>query len=217
MPIVLFVQLGPNQAHCGFRAPWTLLVAFKSYETRSSWYSNAAEIDLEMVKRQVKTKSGTSPFKYFDGPTMVSYQVPPKAMEVVYCRQEPTPPECVIGEESYDPEQPNIPVSSLEVKMSKESENAGRGLFTKVDIPDDAYLSAETSCHSVQFMPSTKEMMDDIMKTKFNTTAIASVVAYMYGYGFTSRILVSCLKCRVTWAWHSCSQYSYLPQTYFVS
>jgi hypothetical protein len=182
------------QSHCGFRAPWTLLVAFKSYETRARWYSTAAEIDLEVVKRRVRTKSGTNPFKYFDGATMVSYQVPPKAMEIVYCRQDPTPEECEDGYHTYDPEEPNIPIDSFEVKMSEEGEHVGRGVFTKVDIPEDAYLSAETSCYPVRFLPNTKEMIETLV-TQFNDTRLVTLDAYMSGYGFNSQSLVSIRHC----------------------
>jgi len=178
------------QSHCGFQAPWTLLVAFKSYETRARWYLNAAEIDLEIMGRRVQTKSGKNPFQYFDGATMVSYQVPPKAMETVYCRQEPMPEECEEGHFTYNPEIPNIPISSFEVKMSEESENAGRGVFTMVDIPEGTYLSAETGCYPVIFMPWTKELIED-MKNEFDMNRIHSVEAYMHGYGVTTSIFVS--------------------------
>ena len=92
---------------------------------------------------------------------MFTYQVPPKAMETVFCRQEPTPEDC-LDDYTYNQENPNIPARLLEVKMSREGENAGRGVFTKVDIPEDAYLSAETSCHPIRFMPSTKALLEAI-------------------------------------------------------
>lgn len=164
-------------------------MAFKSYKTRAYWYSNEAEIETEIVKRQVKTKSGMNPFKYFDGATMRSYQMPPKSMELVYCRRVPEPEECA-DEIGLDPEVPNFPISNFEVLMSEEGDNAGRGVFTKVDIPEDSYLSAETSCHSIRFMPWTNEILDGMM-ARFNGTGIDPVIAYMYGYGFTSQYFVS--------------------------
>ena len=169
------------------------MVAFKSYETRGRWYSNTAKIELEIVGRRVETKSGENPFKYFDGPTMVSYQVPPKAMEIVYCRQDPIPTECEDGEFTYDPEEPNFSISSFEVKMSEAGENSGRGVFAKVDIPGGAYLSAETGCHEVVFMPSTVGLIEDMVNktdAKINRR-IGPVEAYMYGYGCASCVFVS--------------------------
>lgn len=168
MPNSLITTAGycqPNifvlKSHCGFTAPWTFLVAFKSYASRSRWYANPAEIELEIRRRTVKTKSGKNPILFFDGATMFSYQVPPKSMEIVYCRQEPTPKDC-LDDYTYDQDNQNIPTELFEVKMSGESENAGRGVFTTVDIPQYAYLSAETSCHPVRFMPSTKALLEAI-------------------------------------------------------
>jgi len=136
------------------------------------------------MKRRIKTKSGMNPFKYFDGATMVSYQVPPKAMETVYCRQEPRPEECEVAWHNYDTDCPNFPISSFEVKMSKEGELAGRGIFTKVDIPVDAYLSAETGCHPVSFMPRTKALIEDIHEMEGNVSKrINPVEVYMVRIG----------------------------------
>jgi spermidine synthase len=178
-----------EESHCGFQAPWMFVVAFKSYKTRERWYSNTAKIEIEIAGRRVKTNSGENPFKYFDGPTMVSYQVPPKAMEIVYCRQVPIPKECEAGEYTYDLEAPNFPLDSFEVKMSGGGENAGRGVFAKVDIPRDAYLSAETSCHQVHFMPPTLELIEAMNNETYAeiNSRIVPVEAYMHGYGCTSR------------------------------
>ena len=171
------------------------MVAFKSYKTRERWYSNTAKIEIEIAGRRVKTNSGENPFKYFDGPTMVSYQVPPKAMEIVYCRQVPIPKECEAGEYTYDLEAPNFSLDSFEVKMSGGGENAGRGVFAKVDIPRDAYLSAETSCHQVHFMPPTLELIEAMNNETYAeiNSRIVPVEAYMHGYGCTSRSFVSCV------------------------
>ena len=170
-------------------APWTFVVAFKSYSARKRWFGNAAQFDLEIKKRGVRTKSGVSPFRYFDGPTMVSYQVPPRAMETVYCRKEPTPEECLDGESTYDANYPNAPLTSFEVKKSSVGDNAGRGVFAKVFIPEDTYLSAETSCHSVLFMPSTVALIE-ALEEEPTGYELEALDYYMHGYGFTSRHFV---------------------------
>ena len=87
-----------EEAHSGFLAPWTTLVAFKDIKTRKNWYRNAAEIELQLQKRILPTKSGTSSLRYFDGTTMRSYQLPTHAFETVQCRQENVPKECEILE-----------------------------------------------------------------------------------------------------------------------
>ena len=90
------------------------MIGFKSYRTGNRWYANAAEVDLRVMKRTVQTKSGTSPYHYFDGPTMVSYQVPHRAVEAVFCRRQPTPNECreAYQYESANPNGPSAPLDS---------------------------------------------------------------------------------------------------------
>jgi hypothetical protein len=85
-----------------------------------------------------------------------------------------------------------LPASAFEVKKSSVGENAGRGVFTKVDIPKNTYLSLETGAHTILFMPSTfalivalEEELDDEQLEVFDY--------YMDGYGFTSRKFVSSL------------------------
>ena len=167
------------------------MLGFKSYSTRKRWYANEGQVDLAIRKRSMRTKSGTTPFKYFDGPTMVSYQLPPRSMEAVFCRRNPTPEECLYGYH-FDPEYPNVPASSFEVKKSSVGENAGRGVFAKVDIPENAYLSLESNVHSVIFMPSTVALIEALEQEPIGDE-LESLTYYMAGYGFTSRKFVSYL------------------------
>jgi hypothetical protein len=114
-------------------------------------------------------------------------------METVFCRRNPIPEECLVGEYDFDPEVPNIPATSFEVKQSGASETAGRGVFTTVDIPDDAYMSAETGVQAVAFMPSTVSLVREVAKEAFGK-AVAVLVWYMDGYGYDSRYFVSILS-----------------------
>lgn len=100
------------------------------------------------------------------------------------------PEECRVGKYDYDPAIPNIPATSFEVQQSGVSDKAGRGVFTKVDIPAGAYLSAETNVAAVDFEPSTVSLIFDI--TTLEEGADAEILlTYMDGYGFYSRSLVS--------------------------
>jgi len=186
--------LSPScQSHCGFGAAWAYLVAFKSYSSRKRFYANTAEIELAIQKRTVRTKSGQTPLRYFDGATMVSYQMPSRSMENVFCRREPTPPECGVGEYHYNPELSNVPTSSMEVKVSGQGEKAGRGVYTLVDIAKDTYISAETASQSLRFFPSTHALIIELLtKCPEQAEALEGFEYYMYGYGFSSRKLVSC-------------------------
>lgn len=165
------------------------MIGFKSYNTRTRWYANAAAVDLEVQKRSVPTKSGASPFRYFDGSTMVAYQLPHRTVADVFCRRQPTPEEC-LGMYQLDPANPNVPETSFEVKKSEVGDGAGRGLFSKVDIPEGAYLCSETSMYSVNFMPSTVSLIEDLNNEAPGEEANV-LLYYMEGYGYMGREFVS--------------------------
>lgn len=125
---------------------------------------------------------------------MISYQFPHRTVEAAFCRQQPTPEECL--EYYLNPSVPNIPASSLEVKKSEVGEGAGRGLFTKVDIPEGAYVAAETGVNLVKFLPSTISLILELWEARETPIAkLELLLYYMDGYGFTSRNFVSFAVC----------------------
>lgn len=193
-----------RQSHCDFGGSWLFVVALKSYSSRKMWYANSAEIDLAIKKRAAQTKSRTSPFRYSDGATMVSYQLPSRPIENVYCRHQPTPRSCINDEYLYNSEISNTPASLMEVTTSKAGKNAGRGLFTTVDIPAGSYIYLETAVHSVRFFPSTRALISALENELPGPVGDEYEVLeyYMSAYGFSSRIFVSfqcdpqdCLTC----------------------
>jgi hypothetical protein len=178
------------QSHCGFGAAWTFIVAFKSYSSRKLWYANSAEIELAIQKRTVRTKSGNSPLRYFDGATMMSYQVPSRTIETVFCRRDPAPYACNDNAFQFVPELPNLPASSMEVRISGQGEHSGRGVFTKVNVVNGTYISAETSAKSLRFYPSTYKIIIDLVeKCEKQAEELEVFEHYMHGYGFSSRRL----------------------------
>ena len=83
-----------EEAHPGFMAPWSTLEAFRDTQTREHWYQNDAKIELQLQKRILRSKSGSSSLRYFDGASMNSYQLPSSAFETVHYRQEEAPKDC---------------------------------------------------------------------------------------------------------------------------
>jgi hypothetical protein len=57
----------------GFTESRNYVVAFKDMETVSNWHRNEAQVNFEIRKRAVATKSGDSPFLVFDSSKMISY------------------------------------------------------------------------------------------------------------------------------------------------
>ena len=92
-----------SQSHCQFEWPWTILVAFKDLDTKEKWYRTAAQVDLDIRKRILPTKSGAPTLRNYDGATHYEYQLPSRAFETLYCRQvEETPEECEVLNDNDD-------------------------------------------------------------------------------------------------------------------
>ena len=179
-----------EESHCGFNYPWSFLVACKSDKCRFNWYRNEAEIDLQIHYRMMRTKSGSSPLRYFDGATMKSYQDPPKAWETLYCRREPVPEHCN-EYRGYHKGIENYSIDNFEVRMSSIGDGAGRGVFAKVDIPQGSFIAAEESYKKVHFTHTTTYLMETRYERLGETSGLMKLLQYAYGYGFQRNILVS--------------------------
>lgn len=194
------------QGNCGFGGAWSFVVAFKAYGTRKRWFRNSAEIDLVMMKRGKRAISGANPFIYFDGPTMQSYQVPPRQIETVFCRRRPMPLECRDARYIYNPELSSVPISSFEVRASGQGKMSGRGVYTKELIPPHTYIAPEQAIHAIRFYPYTYKLIVDLedespieylfkkLDIPWKGRAARQVKCleyYVHAYGFTSRKHVS--------------------------
>ena len=175
-----------EESHSAFGYPWSYLVAFKAFENRVNWYLSEPEVEVNIHERILPTKDGQSSLRYFDGATMVSYQVPHQAFETVYCRDEPMPEECLYYR-GFDPEEDNIPVSAFEVK---ESGDKGFGVFAKQDIPRGMMLGAEESSKSIKLTPTSTDLVESLGH-KYPEEAkslMGTFMKYIYFYGFQSRV-----------------------------
>mmetsp|Transcript_20520 Transcript_20520/g.37382 ORF Transcript_20520/g.37382 Transcript_20520/m.37382 type:complete len:889 (-) Transcript_20520:246-2912(-) len=178
-----------DEGHSHFKAPWSYLVCFKNSESRANWYRNAPEIQIDIHQRLYGTKSGEPVLLFFDAPTMISYQVPPKAKETTYCRKEDKPQECneLIG---IDPKLVTVPISHAETRKSTLGEFSGRGLFASQDIPKGASLDVEGSVKSFHVLPSTYSIIYKQYdgESEFASKEVSSLVAFVEGYGFAARL-----------------------------
>ena len=73
-------------------------MAGRSQKAKQNWYASEAAVNYKMKERSVRTVDGMSPFKHFDGATMMGFRYPTKAAEVVYCRNDPLPDGCEVGD-----------------------------------------------------------------------------------------------------------------------
>jgi len=179
-----------DESHAGFFSVWNFVVATKKRSARKLWYRNEAEIELAIRNRMLRTKSGRSSLRHFDGSTMLTYQRPSKRTEALFCRREPTPIECTLESMGFgfDPHRPNTDLSNFEVRLSEASENAGRGVFAKVDIPIGNYIAVEHSVHGVYFPPYTYDLISEtsfFLEESLGKSDLRMFEFYMSGYGFS--------------------------------
>ncbi|KAG7350362.1 spermine/spermidine synthase domain containing protein [Nitzschia inconspicua] len=129
-----------EESHSGFMFPWKFVVAFKEARGSVEWLSSSAEVELKIQKRGMVASGMVSPFLYFDGATMETYKYPSKGSEISFCHSYPSSHECLRGH-GFDPERPDLPLSSLEVNgVNSPTETR---VFTTTDIHQDTYIGLE--------------------------------------------------------------------------
>lgn len=111
-----------EEAHCGFADPQSFLVTCKDSNCRSRWNGESDVTDYQIYARIKETVSGKPALIHFDGSTQVSYQMPPRAWETLYCRREPMPFECNyrgldITKDAYNFDPENEDESDFEIEM----------------------------------------------------------------------------------------------------
>jgi len=167
-----------EESHCDFGAPWTYLVAMKDKNTNALWNQNVAKIDLAIHQRILRTHSGNPALQYFDGDTMVSYQVPSKPFEAVHCHKDPVPENCLVNKIG------DISVDNLEVKLSNPDDDGSWGIFTKVDIKQGSTIGRQASSQYLHIPPLAFERMSEILeRTPEASNFIYSVMQFLDSYG----------------------------------
>ena len=152
-----------EESHNGFEAAWQFVAAFKDFDNKGEWFADSSLVDLKIHQRGMITKSGGSPFHFFDGVTMQSYRYPSKGSEVAFCRLRPQLEDCKNGH-GFDPELRDIPLTSLEVKTSSLGENVGRGVFAKERIPQNSYIGLAKLINSIYINPNALNILIDLNK-----------------------------------------------------
>ncbi|KAG7351518.1 hypothetical protein IV203_010878 [Nitzschia inconspicua] len=168
----------------------SIVVAWKNETSLAQWRMNEAHYVLRMHSRLVDPSS----LSWFDSATMVSLKYPSKHSALRFCQwtgnldldDDLSEHLCTEEGHGYDPYIRNIPVDDLYVGKSQAGDHAGRGVFTKVDIPTSSYLALETTVHSIIYEWPTTELYNDmqdsipdVANTKGN---IIFVFAEAYGY-----------------------------------
>jgi len=177
-----------EDAHGNFNGVWSFFCAFASLSSKLRWYANEAEVNLAIKKRMIKTTQGESPLVYFDGATMQIYQFPSRSEEVVFCRTFPDAFGCNIVHR-IDPTKLDITAANLEIKPSG-AVDVELGVFTKVDIPKNSYVSMKDQTNDIYFPPSTYELIQNFTKHPAGSD-YAFLDEFLSSYGFGHHYFVS--------------------------
>ena len=171
--------------------PWSYLVALKDYKSKSRWHRTAPELQIALRQRLHRTKSGRPVLRYFDATTMVSYQLPSRAQETTYCRQEAgdddeIPDDCDIILEVYR-DHVHLPIEYLRVGKSGVGERAGRGLFAARDIPSHALIGTDKSVNGFLFPPLVWSVLNSRVewsaKNENEFPSVEDGISSVYTYG----------------------------------
>lgn len=76
-----------SDVHSKFGTPWSFLAVFKTLDKSTLWFSNEAQVNLAVQERAAETIDGESPFRLFDGATMMTYKYPDRISEELWCRR----------------------------------------------------------------------------------------------------------------------------------
>lgn len=183
-----------TEAHGRLVKMSSFVVAMKDNDSRTNWFMSEAEINLKISKRTMRTKTGESPFLFFDGASMMQYQFSSRVAEEVWCRDKPDI--CSAGH-GYAPEKASVPVSSLEVRPSVIAKG-GRGLFASEFIPKGTVIGLE-DCVNGMFLSGTTYRLMNEAADMFNDTVSEFIDTlsrgYVYGYGWDSFEYVRFVGC----------------------
>mmetsp|Transcript_10490 Transcript_10490/g.19193 ORF Transcript_10490/g.19193 Transcript_10490/m.19193 type:complete len:608 (+) Transcript_10490:2-1825(+) len=171
----------------------TMGVAFKAQTAAALWRMNEAQynfLQYERLERYVDR------LVWFDSAVMTTIRYPSKHSAVQFCSpwsiqiNEDAADVCNEhgGQHGYDPEFPNYSMQdNFQVSKSQVGDHAGRGVFTKVDIPlPGSYIALENSVQSVMMEWRTTELHNDMIEHipihAKSQGRIVFVFAEAYGY-----------------------------------
>jgi hypothetical protein len=188
----------------------TIAVAMKNATAMAQWRLNAAHYSRRMHKRMKDASS----LQYFDSATMPTLQYPSKQAAVYSCqhylqvtdngidsRQEEEDLDfarewClqdnpyydvhgIANAHGYEPNTENVPITDLYMGKSTAGDHAGRGVFTKRDIPAEAYVGLETTVHSVLYEWTTTVLHNDMKDFVQEAQKAHIIYVYAEAYGFS--------------------------------
>lgn len=172
-----------EEDHGGLDESWSFVIAFKDLETRKGWSVSQAEIDLKLQQRAIEMRDGTqTPFRYFDGATMMAYQFPTRPDEACSCRTIPAPPFCFVGN-GFDPKCIHASSNAFEVKKSENA--AVPRIFARESIPKGSYLAIDDIVGDLIIPATTLRLIQEFHNSTF-ACMWESLNSYMLEHGHST-------------------------------
>ena len=116
--------------------PSKYAVAFKSFKAKKMWHLTEAHYNKEIQDRTRREENGAYPFEYFDSVAMLSIQHPQEWVKRNIVDTTPSPP----LSHTFPAPTHARKDSLLKLQESSVGENAGRGVFSTIDISANSYL-----------------------------------------------------------------------------
>jgi hypothetical protein len=128
--------------------PMNVGIAFKSHPSMAYWRLNEPLYNLLWAER---TNEYDADSNAFDGATMMTVLHPPKHSALSDCSDRDYDKYGTCDFHGYDPQFSNVRLDQLYVAKSHIGDNAGRGVFTNVDIVKGTNVGLETTVYSIVF------------------------------------------------------------------
>eukprot|EP00934_Nitzschia_sp_Nitz4_P000062 Nitzschia sp. Nitz4//scaffold340_size24592//23009//24421//NITZ4_008365-RA/size24592-processed-gene-0.9-mRNA-1//-1//CDS//3329548527//62//frame0 len=164
-------------------------VAFVHRSTYAHWHLNEANFAVRLRQRHISvmgtpTSDNSDTLVSLDSATMASLRFPSRISENAFCAY--SPGRCGAHHPvGINLHAANIPRSQLEVKRSGVGDKAGRGVFSKVDIPANSYLDLESASHPIRVPWKSSKIVWDLVEQNDYFDERASPLHYYFeGYGF---------------------------------
>jgi hypothetical protein len=184
------LSLVPSKASTWF------VVAMKDQASRTNWFRNEAEINVDIAKRSVLARPGEALFRHLDAATMMQYQFTSRVVEEAWCAasssssnrpitEGPTDAYCSLGR-GFSPDLVVISSSALSVRPSAVA-NGGRGVYATQFMARGSVLALKDLVHVIFVTHRAAAYMSRLLKTIDESIATFwSVVygKYLLGYGF---------------------------------
>jgi hypothetical protein len=132
-------------------------VAFRSIKNGlEQWRLSEANYQVKMHQRWRSSVMKEIDTSYFDSADMLRIQFPSRHSAESSCDHnrhliEDMDDDDMFCDKGLNPSLPNIPKKNFHVAKSTVGENAGRGVFTSIDLDEASYLMAEVAAHDLIF------------------------------------------------------------------